>query len=148
MSLAPFSSGFGSTPFGVGAPVDGPAPPVGIPQLSRYLDPVTKDFSVDPTNGHLRTMPPVRQRFLLIIATLKGSSATLPELGLDFSNIIDDSFERRVDTSVRLSARQMTEIEKVARIDAVTVQTSALGRALILIAYEDLTLGITDTVSG
>lgn len=143
MSLEPSSAPFGFTPFGVGTPVDAPAPPEGLPTLVRYIDPTTRDHIIDPMTGHIAEMPSVRQRFLLIALTIKKSASVLPAMGLDLPDLIDDSFSRRVDVSVRESARPMTEIEKVARVNAVTVETTALGRVLLLINYTDLTTGVT-----
>lgn len=138
------TTGFEFGPFGTGTPVDAPLPPRGTTTLCRFLDPVGQDFAVNAVDGHLEQMPPVRQRFLLLLSTLVGSSSTLPTLGIEVPRIIDDSFSRQVDTAVRVGARQMTEIETVARIDTVTVQASALGRVAVLVAYQDLTLGTSD----
>jgi hypothetical protein len=41
----------------------------------------------------------------------------------------------------------MTDVEKVARINKVSVTTGSLGRVLVLIAYDDLTLGVSDSIS-
>jgi phage baseplate assembly protein W len=138
------TTGFEFGPFGTGTPVDAPEPPRGLTTLCRFLDPVSQDFTVNTVDGHLEQMPPVRQRFLLLLSTLVGSSSTLPTLGIEVPRIIDDSFERQVDAAVRVGARQMTEIEKVARIDKVTVQATSLGRVAVLVAYQDLTLGVSD----
>lgn len=134
-------------PFGIGTPIDAPAPPMVKASMSRYIDPVSKDFGVDPFTGNLRSMPGVRQRFLLLAATLLGSSSVLPDLGIVFPTIIDDSFARRVDVAIRSAASHMTDVEKVARINKVSVTTGSLGRVLVLIAYDDLTLGVSDSIS-
>lgn len=131
-------------PFGTGTPVDAPEPPSGVPSLCRFIDPTTGDVSVDDVTGHLRSMPHVRQRFLLLLQTLSGSSSVLPDLGIVVPRIIDDSFARQVDAAIRLGARQMTEVEKVARITKITVQASALGRVLALVEYDDLKLDEPD----
>jgi phage baseplate assembly protein W len=138
------SGAFEFGPFGTGTPAEAPAPPEGLPSLCRYIDPVTGDVAVDATTGHLQNMPPVRQRFLLLMQTLLGSSSVLPGLGLTIPRIIDDSFARQVDAAVREGARQMTEVEKVARIRRVDVTASALGRTAVLVEYDDLTLGAPD----
>lgn len=148
MSLEPSSAPWAFGPFGTGTPATAPEPPKGLPSLSRYLDPVTGDFAKNEVSGHLQDMPPVRQRFLLLIQTLKESSSVLPDLGITVPSIIDDSFARQVDSAVRLGARQMTEVEKVARINEVTVDASALGRVRILVAYKDLTLNVNDLAIG
>jgi phage baseplate assembly protein W len=84
---------------------------------------------------------------LLLAATLLGSSSVLPDLGIVFPTIIDDSFARRVDVAIRSAASHMTDVEKVARINKVSVTTGSLGRVLVLIAYDDLTLGVSDSIS-
>lgn len=147
MSLSWFSAPFGATPFGVGTPSAAPIPPTGTPSLCRYIDPVSKDFQIDPATGQLAQMPPVRQRFLLLLSTILGSSSALPNLGIGLPVLIDDSFARRVDVSVRVGARQMTEIERVARINDVSVVTTAGGRVVVFVDYTDLTTGLDDRVS-
>lgn len=134
------------SPFGVGSAIAAPVPPLGRADLSRYVSPGTGSAEIDASTGHLQSMPAVRQRMLLLARTLRGSSA-IPEFGVDLPAVIDDTFARRVDASVRAAAAQMTEIEKVARIDSVEVTTTALGRANIVISYTDLDLRVTDTVA-
>lgn len=134
------------SPWGLGAPVDAPDPPIGKPSLSRYISPGDGDISVDEDTGHLRAMPSIRQRFLLLARTVRGSSAVLPEFGIVLPDKMDDFFETRVENGVRNGARQMTDVEKVARIDAVLVERTSSGRATITISYTDLTTGVNDTV--
>jgi len=75
-----------------------------------------------------------------------GSSSVLPEFGIDRPEKINDQFEARVEQSIRVSARQMTDVEKVARIDAITIERRQ-GRPRVTIAYTDLTTNLSDEVS-
>ncbi len=142
-----FDGAFADQPFGLGTPVAAVAPPKGEITLSRFIDPVTSDFAINEATGHLQEMPSVRQRFLILASTILGSSSVLPNLGIDLPVLIDDTFARRVDVSVRASARHMTDVERVARIDRVVVDPGSLGRVAVRIEYFDFTLGQADSVT-
>lgn len=143
---APLSSPLGS-PFGIGTPVTATEPPTGKLSLSRYLNPGTGAPQADSATGHLATMPRVRQRFLILLRTLRGSSSVLPEFGLDLPVKMDGTFERRCEASIRAGAASMTDVEKVARIDGIAVTRLALGRVHVVVSFTDLTTGTADQAS-
>lgn len=140
-------SPLGSTPFGSGTPSPAAAPPSQLSQFSRYLNPGSGDFEVDPDTGQLKQMPAVRQRFLLLARTVRGSAAAMPEFGIRMPAKIDGAFAHRMRASVRDAARQMTDIEKIATVDDVLVEQLSSGRVQVTIVYTDLTTGQTGSVN-
>lgn len=131
------------TPFGVGTPLaQSPPPDPKKLKLSRFINSGSGDYEIDPDTGHFKAMPPVRQRMLLIMKTIRGSSTVLPDLGIDVPRKLDGTFIPRVTASIRNAYRQLTEVEKVARIDGIEIERLSSGRVGVLIAYTDLTTGI------
>ena len=111
--------------------------------MGRYINPGTRDYQIDPDTGDFARMPAVRQRMLILALTVRGSSSVLPNMGVRLPKIMNEAFERRVAAEVRAAARQMTDVEKVARIRDVLVERTGTGRAEITIVYDDLTTGQT-----
>jgi phage baseplate assembly protein W len=133
-------SPIGSTPFGTATPVAAPLPPTDGPALARYINPGSRDYALNGTNGQLASMPAIRQRMLLALFTEKGSSSALPWLGVSMPKKIGTSFERLVHSAVRLACAQLTDIEKVVRIDGIQILDEGVqGRRYILVSYTDLT---------
>jgi phage baseplate assembly protein W len=83
-------------------------------------------------------MPGVRQRMILALGTIRGSSTSLPDLGVALPDKMDRRFETRVRQAVREAARQLTEVERVAVITSIEV-TRGARRAAIHVTYVDLT---------
>jgi hypothetical protein len=144
------STGFGSTPYGIGTPPD--TDPnggtilsdaySGAPQGGRSLDPVSRDYVMDPTFGRIRGMSNAQQLVLLAISTDKGSAA-MAELGQQLKGIkrITNDFEQRVDGTLRgalayLVARSMIEVKSV------NVMRLGDGRAYARLVWRDLTTSI------
>jgi phage baseplate assembly protein W len=138
----------GLFPAGFGTGDDAPVPPSGA-WGSRYINPSTGDYEQDDSTRQLKQMPAVRQRFLLRLKTRRGSSSVRPNDGVMLPDKIDASFPKRVDDAVRTAMRQETDVEKVARIDAVTVARVAgnSGRVIVTVEFTDLTTGQADKVS-
>lgn len=127
----------GSGPFGLGTPLPAAPPPVG-PAGCRFINPVTKDYEVDSDTGQLKQMPGNRQRVLLALMTLQGSSSVLPQFGARFPKKMGNTFEARCQQEARRALRQLTEVEGVIRIDGITVTRGLSGRALIVVSWTDL----------
>lgn len=138
----------GLFPAGFGVGDDAPEPPTGA-WGSRYINPSTGDYEQDPDTRQLKQMPPVRQRVLLALKTIAGSSTVRPDDGIRPPRKIDSSFDRRMDDAVRVALRQLTDVEKVARVDAVTTERvpGNSGRVTVTVEYTDLTTGQADKVS-
>lgn len=131
----------GTTPFGFGTPATAPEPPTVGPVLTRYINPSTGDYALNAATGQFQGMPSTRQRILLVVKTVLGSSSAKRRLGIKVPGKIDQTFERSVENSIRLGLRRMVEIEKVLRINSLTVTAGAdgnPGRALVLMSYTDL----------
>lgn len=138
----------GSHPVGFGVGDDAPEPPTGA-WGSRYINPQTGDYELDDATGQLAQTAPVRQRFLLKLRELYGSSSVRPNDGVKLPRKLDLTLQRQVDDAVRVAMRQETDVEKVARIDFVSVERDPdnAGRVAIMVSYVDLTTGLTDKVS-
>lgn len=136
---------FGTGPFGFGSIAEAaivPEPVAG----SRFIDPVTRDYVFDSATGHLGQMPPLRQRVLLTLMTQLGSSA-VPGFGVRLPPKIDRTFVSSSTAMVRSALRQLTDVERIMRIDDITVDTGG-SRAAITVSYTDLTTGERDSVRG
>lgn len=143
-----FDSMLGSTPFGAGTPLPAGDPPTGYSGLCRFIDGISGDFAIDATTGHLAGMPLLRQRVLLALVTRRGSSTVLPKFGLAYASKITESQLRLMDANARASLYQLTDVEKVMRIDSLTVeQVEGTGRVRLTLSYTDLSTGGTDTLS-
>lgn len=135
----------GTAPTGFGTGDPAPLPPTGA-WGSRYVNPATGDYEYDTETRQLKQMPAVRQRFLLKLTTLLSSSSVRPNDGVKLPRKLDASVQSEVDDTVRQAMRQETEVEKVARIDSVSVERDPnnSGRAAIVVEFTDLTTGAAD----
>ena len=137
---------FGVGPFGFGTPVTGVAPPTGAAG-SRYINPQTRDYEIDPTTKQQAQMPGLRQRVLLAVTTVLASSTAVPGMGVALPKKMGTSYEAQVRNAVLMSLRQMIDVEKVLRVDAIIVKRTGSGRSQITISYTDLATGEQETVT-
>jgi len=137
---------FGVGPYGFGTPVTGVAPPSGAAG-SRYINPQSRDYEIDPVTKQQAQMPGVRQRVLLAVTTVLRSSTAVPGMGIDMPKKMGTSYEAQVRNAVLASLRQMIEVEKVLRVDAILVKRTGTGRSQITISFTDLTTGEQDRVT-
>ncbi len=132
--------GLGNTPFGIGTPVLAADPANQRDQkFSRYLNPNSGDYEIDPDTGGIAQMPAVRQRVLIIMKTIRGSSTSLPGLGIRLPPKIDETFELAVKNGIREAFSIMTDIEKSLSIDGMQIKRLSSGRIRVIFAYTDLT---------
>lgn len=141
-------AGFGLTPmglapFGLGTPLAAPNAATGT-WGSRFLDPLTKDWSLDPATGQYRQMPPVRQRVYFALAETFGSSTVRRDDGLLLPDKMGDGFERLQEAAVRQALRQLTDVERVIRLTLVLTNKLSSQRAHTLVQWVDLTTGEED----
>jgi type IV pilus biogenesis protein CpaD/CtpE len=142
--------GFGTSPFGISPWGFGSAPavtdpPTGTTTASRYIGPVTKDYEIDATTGHIRQMPGVMQRVLLALTTLKGSSTALPGLGIVMPTRMGDQFAAEVEAAVREALRQLTIVEHIIEINRIQT-TRGIRRAAVRVDYINLETGESESV--
>ena len=130
----------GSTPFGFGTPVAAPLPPTQGPALSRYIDPGSGEFYIDPFVGQFGAMPSVRQRVLLVLNTEFGSSTALPELGIQRPKKIDENFNTAMKAAVQKAFYTLTDIERVMQIQDILINKQSSGRVAITVVYRDLSI--------
>lgn len=122
-------------------------PPVGHSALCRYLDGYSGDYRIDATTGHLAGMPVVRQRVLLAIMTVRGSSSVLPTFGMRHPPKIEASTTWAMQAEVRSALSSMVDRHEI-RIDQIDVeQVEGSGRIRVTVDYTDLTTGQADKVS-
>lgn len=130
------------TPLGHGQEVPATNPSPIVSTLSRYINPATKSYEIDPDTGHLAQMPPVRQRVLIALSAVKGSSSVLPNLGIRRGGAVTARTENRLQHEVRGALREMVE-EGVLRIERIFMEElPGLGRIRLTVQYTDLTAGL------
>ena len=119
-----------------------------MPSAARYLDVNSGDF-VSLDDGTLDSMPAVRQRVVLALVTELDSAFGLPGFGNGVMRIkrIDQTIKRRVQNAVRAALRQLSEVERLIRIDAIEVEDLGSGRLSYTVSYTDLTNAEPDEVS-
>ena len=136
---------FGSSPYGIGTPAtakDEPAASAG----SRYLNPDTRDYQIDPNTDQVAQMPPTRQRVLLAVMTLLSSSTAIPGLGLRAPRKIGINYVAQTKASIRAALAHLTiEDAPVIQIERIDVVKCGVGRILVTISYIDLLTGLPDT---
>lgn len=137
---------FGLSPYGLGTPATAALPPTGAAGC-RYINPATGDYEIDPSTKQQAQMPSVRQRVLLAVATLLRSSTAVPGMGIQLPRKMGSSYEAEARNSVLLALRQLIQVERVVRVDAIYVKRGLGGRSLITISFTDLTTGISDKVT-
>ena len=92
-------------------------------------------------------MPVTRQRVLLCLLTIRGSSSTLPDLGIRAPTKITESFEQDMRAAVQSALYVLTTVERVVRVNSIDVAKYPGGRALTTVNYTDLTTGEDDSVT-
>jgi hypothetical protein len=137
------------TPYGTGTPAPTADPPdiATYPAGSRYINPASGDYVYDSTTRQYGQMPTTRQRVLLAVKTLWGSSSALPTLGIRLPRKLGDTFVADIQQAVRSALYQLTNVEQVVRIDAIDVIKSQGGRAQATISYTDTTTGEASQVT-
>lgn len=136
-----------TSPIALGSPNEVDDIPTGKGSLSRWINPGSGDYEQDPITLQLKSMPSVRQRVVLIMRTMRGSSTVMPHVGVERPDRMDDTFEYTMKRNVRDAYRQLTHVEKVIRIDQIVVGRTSTGRATVLMVYTDLTTGQSDRAS-
>ncbi len=142
--LGLFSAGLG--PFGIGtpdAPAAIPAPGAG----SRYINPASRDYQQDASTRQLAQMPGVRQRVLLALTTLLGSSTAVRDFGTRRRSKMGTTYDAEVRADVTSALRQLVEVEKIVVLESISVQRGGGGRSLITVSYRDLTIQQSESVT-
>jgi phage baseplate assembly protein W len=134
---------FGSGAYGLGVPGEA-ALPTTSPAGSRFLNAATRDYQYNSDTGQLAQMPNLRQRVLITLTTEQGSIPTQPTFGIKRPRKMGDSFEAEMKSAVRLALQQLTDVEKVMRIDQILVRKGQDGRSETTVVYTDMTTGVPD----
>lgn len=133
----------GTGPMGFGDPNEADDPPPEAVYLSNWVSPASKQYEIDPDTGALAEVPPIRGRVIYCMTQVLGSSALLPDDGIEYPKRVDETFDTKVRNAVRTALRQLTDVEKVIRIEAIVVQERGR-RSRGLVQYTDLTTGLPD----
>jgi hypothetical protein len=91
-------------------------------------------------------MPPLKQRALLAIMTAAKSSSVLRDWGLQRPQKMGANFEQLLDSEIRRALYRLTDVERVMRIDAITIERDT-SRARPTIIYTDLNTGTKDELT-
>ena len=140
----------GLEPAGFGTPLSADAPPSGAAGV-RYVNPATRDYEVNSVTGQQAQMPSVRQRVLLALMTTQESASVQPGFGVKMPRKIDGRFQAEAQQRIREALRQLTDVEKVCRIDGIAIDigrsASATARVRQTVSFTDLTTGLQQQVS-
>lgn len=129
------------TALGHGTPTAAPVPPVkAATVLSRYINPATGSYEVDSVTGHLAQMPGTRQRVLIALASIAGSSSVLRDLGMRRSGVIGSDIVQRLQGDARYALRHLVR-EGAIRIEFIDVEVRSTGRVRLTVGYTDLLTG-------
>lgn len=111
---------------------------------ARWIDPVTGDYAVD-ANSQFKRMPSLRQRVLIALKQVRDSGPG--GLGFTRPDRVTERFEAQMRDAVNVALEHLTRTPNPAIVNLrVTVESTATGRALTLISYEDATTGRTEGV--
>ena len=106
---------------------------------SRFLNPVSRDFEIDPETNQYAQMPATRQRVLLALLTVFGSATAKPQFGLKVPDKIRSTFKKEVDNAARSALSHLTLADAaVIRIDDIDVSIPRPGTAILTVSYTDL----------
>lgn len=134
-------------PFGVGTPATAEAPPTKAPVNAAFIDYRTRDYVID-AEGAIARMPITRQRVLLALSTLLGSSSVQPEAGLALPRRIDESYPQRAKAAILQALAFLVPNDIAISSDDIEVDTTSIvGRVQIAVSYVDLHTGQPDQVT-
>ena len=140
-----YSAGFGA--FGLSTPAVAPDPTTG-PVGTRWVNPATKDYEINPQTGNLKQMPNVRQKVLLALLTVQGSATTASRFGVKLPTKMGNTFENECKNATRSALAHLTNVaDPEISIDSIDVLRGKSSRALITVSYTDLTTGEKDQVT-
>lgn len=137
----------GTGPAGLSTPAEvavSPLPSAG----SRYINPSSGDYQIDAATGQFAQMPPTRQRVLLALKTVFGSSTAAPDFGLRAPRKIGRNYVAQTKQEVRAALRHLTlENAPVILITAIDVVRIGSSRVVATVSYVDLKTGQPDSVN-
>jgi hypothetical protein len=137
----------GTAPAGLGTPATVAVSPA-VSAGSRYINPVTRDYQIAYDTGQQAQMPPARQRVLLALTTLKGSSTAAPLFGLEAPRKMGNRFVASMQGAVRAALAHLTLADSpVIKIQRIDVRVPQGGRAITTVSYVDLSTGANDSAS-
>lgn len=137
--------GAGVTAAGLGEETITEPPPDPSLLGTRFLDPRTRDYSVDASTGQFAQTPPRRQQVLLAVMTEYGSATAAGTFGLKRPRTMRASFVADTQGFVRMALAHLTnENAPQIRIDDILVEKLSTGRALVTISFVDLIDGLPD----
>lgn len=122
-----------------------PAAPPKPTEFSRFVG-TDGRYLIDATSGNFARMPRLKQRIVLAVSTLLGSSTVLPEWGLSIPKKMGQTFDAQVAVAIRKALRRLTDVERLMLITEIRVERDTW-RARATVVYTDLSNGQTDEVA-
>lgn len=145
----------GTSPAGYGVPDQGtspvnavlPDPTTGLQSTGRLIDPATGSYQFT-ADGRVVGTPTVRQRMLLALRTVRGSSAQ-PNLGIDFSKAGEQGldFAAQVAAAVGLACAPLVQAGLVQLLQVVPQPVDNPDGAAFVAQWRDLTTGKYDATT-
>lgn len=135
----------GGFPCGFAPPVSADDPP-DPPEQAAYFDYLTSDYTVGD-DTELERMPITRQRVLMTLSMLRGSSSVLQEFGVRLPGIIGPNDEIEVRQEVEAALQYLVDDGSIV-INSVTVNHgNPIGRSTITVDYTDVATEENDAVN-
>lgn len=120
-----------------------PAPVCG----TRYINPITRDYQIDPATKQLAQMPHARQLVLLAVMTIKGSSSALPWIGLEAPTVLSDQFESDLRAKYFEALSHLTSGDTpIIIVENIQIEIYEIGKVAATISFIDLQTGLRDTL--
>ena len=108
--------------------------------MARYINPATRQLEIDAATGHFKSMPKIRQRVLIIMMTVRGSSSAIPQFGLSHPDKIQaNKIRAQMRAEVDRAFHRMVNVERSIRIDDLVIEEGDFGRVALTLVYTDLT---------
>lgn len=115
---------------------------------SRYLNPLTRDYEIASDTEQQAQMPPARQKVLLALMTIQGSSTAVPRLGVMSPRKMGDRFVQEQQASVMAALSHLTRQDApVIKVQRVDVKIPRGGRAVTTVSYIDLSTMQADSAT-
>jgi hypothetical protein len=122
-----------------------PTAPPKPSEFSRFLG-TDGQYVIDGVSGGFARMPRLKQRIVLAVATVLGSSTVQPDWGLKIPAKMTATFDAQVAVAIRKALRRLTDVERLMLITDIRVERDTW-RARATVVYVDLSDGQTSEVS-
>lgn len=140
MTLGAGTGPAGFMPAGLYDADEGLSAPAPSP-LSRYIDPISRQYAMSDDGRALRQMPGSRQRVMLAIGT-RLSSAADQLLGMQREEILGQRWTAEAELHARTALSRIVADGSIAILNVTPTKNTQTNRYTISVTYRDLTTGL------